>query len=57
MEQVGQTRRGRLGDQPPPSAQAAGLGAAAARDTPQQEVQQAIQSNRVVVFSKLVCPK
>ena len=56
MSHVGQTRAGRLGDLPPLTADSAAP-ASVATGNPQQEVDSAIRSNRVVIFSKQVCPK
>ena len=55
MQGVGQTRPGRLGEQAPLAAEPAAPAAAAG--TPEQEVQKAIQGGKVVVFSKVICPK
>lgn len=56
MDQVGQTRPGRLGEQPPAAASAPGA-AAAPTNTARQEIDKALGGAHVVVFSKSVCPK
>jgi hypothetical protein len=55
LDHVGQTRPGRLSEQAPLSETPAPV--LVATGSPQQEVQKAIQSSKVVMFSKQVCPK